>query len=462
MFGLKKKNNSNNPSPTDEYKKLTDNLYQQNIEIASKNRSLSTLRKLYELSILTLNPRELAKEVSETIQQELSFEFVSILQFDAKKKLFRPLGSSSSTRLEAVETTLPFTVGSMAVSLVDNDLIADAVKIKTSLNTSDLSRLWGNQVDQDGYLKLQEEGHIRLLVISPLQIDNKVMGLVVFGINREYSQLTDHEIESLNNFNNIIAVAVDRAVLYQKLTETNDELGEANEKLKVLDKQKTEFVSLASHQLRGPLTAINGYVELLVGGDYGEISENISDPLKKVQTAVKDLAVLVGDYLDVTRIELGRMKYDLSDFSISDVAKEVSYELSPVIEKNRLVLIEDIEEGLMVNADRNKIKQVMLNLIDNAVKYSEKGNVVVSVRKVDNKKVRFSVNDAGTGISEDVIKTLFQKFTRAPGAQQVNATGTGLGLFVAKKILDEHKGKIWVESEGLGKGSTFSFELDLK
>jgi len=248
----------------------------------------------------------------------------------------------------------------------------------------------------------------------------------------------------------------------EEITLLAHDLQKANARLKELDKQKTEFVSLASHQLRGPITAINGYVGMILAGEYGEvINQDAKDALKKVQIAGKDLGVLVGDYLDVTRIELGRMSYTFTDVSLAQIAREVFDQMLPVTEHANLALSKDIsEEEIIVHADANKIKQVMLNLVDNAVKYTPNGSIVIGVKKVGS-KVQFSVTDTGTGMSQKVLESIFEKFVRAPGAQRINSSGTGLGLFVARKIITEHKGRIWAESAGEGKGSTFLFEIEV-
>lgn len=248
----------------------------------------------------------------------------------------------------------------------------------------------------------------------------------------------------------------------EEITKLAEDLKVANVRLKELDRQKSEFVSLASHQLRSPLTAINGYVGMLIDGDYGKISKDAIEALGKVQIAAQDLSLLVGDYLDVTRIELGRMKYNFEDFSISEMVKEVIDEVEPVIEKKQLKLESKIpKDDLVVHADRNKLKQVMLNLVDNSIKYTPEGSLTIVIEKIGN-KARFSVTDTGIGIANNILPNLFEKFVRAPGAHKINIGGAGLGLFVGKKIMTEHKGRIWAESLGLNKGSTFSFEIDLK
>lgn len=235
----------------------------------------------------------------------------------------------------------------------------------------------------------------------------------------------------------------------------------ANNRLQELDKQKSEFVSLASHQLRGPLTAIKGYVSLILEKDYGEISKDVEGALGKVRSSVNDLAILVGDYLDVSRIELGKMKYEISTFALNDLIDEVIGELLPTIENSKLKLNVNIDKlPSNISADRNKIKQVVLNLIDNSIKYTPEGGITISLKR-DHETTTFCVKDTGVGIPQSVLPNLFQKFSRAPKASSTNISGTGLGLYVAKQIIEEHEGRIWVESGGEGKGAAFYIELKL-
>lgn len=248
----------------------------------------------------------------------------------------------------------------------------------------------------------------------------------------------------------------------EKIEELAKELESTNVHLQELDQQKSEFVSLASHQLRGPLTAIKGYVSMLLDGDFGKIEGDVKDVMTKVYASTNDLVVLVGDYLDVSRIEQGRMQYDFSTFDLRDLAGTVVTELKPNIEKAHLQLDFDFDQQgeYRVNADQGKIKQVLSNLIDNSVKYTPKGSVHVWITHSSPKKVLLSISDTGVGIHPDVLPRLFEKFTRAPDASKTNIMGTGLGLYVAKKMIEAHHGRIWAESTGVGKGSSFFIELD--
>lgn len=240
------------------------------------------------------------------------------------------------------------------------------------------------------------------------------------------------------------------------------DLEEANVRLKELDQQKSEFVSLASHQLRGPLTAIKGYASMLLDGDFGEIDKpEIKDAVDKIYTSTQSLVILVADYLDVSRIEQGRMQYDFTTFDMKDLVATVGVELAPNIERAKLTYKFDFDQNVAykVNADMGKIKQVIGNIIDNAIKYTPKGGIHVWLSKPGN-HILVSITDTGVGIRPDVLPRLFEKFTRAPDASKTNIMGTGLGLYVARKMVEAHHGRIWAESPGQGKGSSFFIELE--
>ena len=249
-------------------------------------------------------------------------------------------------------------------------------------------------------------------------------------------------------------------MLSLKLEKTNGELENANEKLKGLDKLKTEFVSLASHQLRSPLTAIKGYASMLVEGDYGDVNKEAKDAIERIFQSSKNLTIVVEDLLNVTKIEAGGMKYEMSPFDLSKIASDEARDLSITAEKRGLKLnFESDNENLCtVNGDKEKIRQIIINFIDNSIKYTKEGSISVSVRN-KNEKVVFCVKDTGMGMTEDIKNSLFQKFARGDGAR-MNTTGSGLGLYLAKEIIEAHKGRVWVESEGVGKGSSFFMELD--
>jgi len=245
-----------------------------------------------------------------------------------------------------------------------------------------------------------------------------------------------------------------------RVEESNFNLEVANDKLKGLDKLKTEFVSLASHQLRSPLTAIKGYTSMLLEGDYGEINPKAKETIEKVMESSINLTLVVEDLLNVSKIESGGMKYIMDNFDFGELAIKTSEELSITAEKKGLKLLCTIDKDkkYVTNGDKEKLRQVVINLLDNSMKYTEKGQIEVNINSNDGKIV-LSIKDSGMGIEKGKEEALFDKFTRGTGAK-MNASGSGLGLYLVKEIIKAHKGRVWVESEGLGKGSTFFVELD--
>lgn len=248
----------------------------------------------------------------------------------------------------------------------------------------------------------------------------------------------------------------------EKIEKLAADLEVANARLKELDQLKSEFLSFASHQIRSPLTAIGGYTSMLLEGDFGEMSAKVKESVQVIDTSSKSLVKIVNEFLDISRIEQGRMKYEFVDFDAKKLAEEVVAELRPNVEKKKLSFEFSADAGeYTTSSDVGKIKQVIGNIIDNSIKYTPEGGIKVHVgRKAD--KILISVTDTGIGISAEDIPKLFSKFTRAKDANKTNVTGTGLGLYVAKQMLQALNGKIWVESPGKGKGSSFYIELQGK
>lgn len=250
-----------------------------------------------------------------------------------------------------------------------------------------------------------------------------------------------------------------------KIEKLDTELNASNIRLKELDIQKTEFISFATHQLRSPLASIRGNTSLILEGDLGPVPKPVEDILQTIYTSIRSMGNIVEDYLNVSRIELGTMKYTLVDLDFKDILKAVVSEQQVNIKAHGLAMSVSLDEAASykIKADPEKFKQVVMNLVDNSTKYTPKGSVDVSLVKDKSKDgtpvVRLKIADTGVGIRKEVMPKLFRKFSRAPDASAVNIHGTGLGLFIAKEIVNAHGGRIWAESEGEGKGSQFYVEL---
>ena len=249
----------------------------------------------------------------------------------------------------------------------------------------------------------------------------------------------------------------------EELQLMSDKLARANDQLRKLDNAKSEFISIASHQLRTPLTAIKGFISLLLEGSYGAVETKIRDVLNKIYLSNERLIQLVEDLLNISRIESGRMEYK---FVLGDIVKLVNdlQDTFMITAKNRglsLTFAVPKEEIPPVEMDQAKIREVASNLIDNSLKYTQKGGVTVSVTQ-NGSAVRVIVSDTGIGIPKENLPYLFSKFSRGKDTSRLHAEGTGLGLYVGKNLVEMHHGKVWAESDGPNRGSRFIVELPLR
>jgi signal transduction histidine kinase len=240
-------------------------------------------------------------------------------------------------------------------------------------------------------------------------------------------------------------------------------------RLKSLDKKKSEFLAIASHHLREPLTAIMGYSSMLLSNTYGEVPDPVKESVGRIFDSSERLITMIDDFLDVSRIESGNMNYRFEIVDMKKLTLELADEMRQPAERAHLHISVIIDEGIssnlsfLVDGDVGKLRQVISNLIDNSIKYTPKGEVSVLLSKsADNKKILFSVSDTGIGMSDATKEKIFRKFSRADGVSKVYTEGSGLGLYVAKEIIRKHEGEIWATSKGEGHGSTFYVELEAR
>jgi signal transduction histidine kinase len=250
--------------------------------------------------------------------------------------------------------------------------------------------------------------------------------------------------------------------LEDQVKQRTKELEAANERLKRLDEAKSEFLSIASHQLRTPLTTIKGVISMLLEEFWGKLNEEQRKHLGQIYQSEERLLKLVEDLLDITRIEAGRMQFNLKPTSLENlVERQVKELMSWAVKKGLYLHFIKFKSPLpKVMVDSHKIEQVIQNLIDNAIKYTDKGEITVTIEPVDD-HLLFSIEDAGSGVPKSIQPFLFEKFQRGPRATTRYTEGAGLGLYWAGKVIAAHKGRIWVESEGENKGSTFYFTLPI-
>ncbi len=250
-------------------------------------------------------------------------------------------------------------------------------------------------------------------------------------------------------------------ILAQKLEKASKELKSANKELKRLDEAKSEFLSIASHQLRTPSTVIKGFVSMMLDGNFGKVPSLIETNLKKVYSSNERLLNLIENLLNISRIEAGRIEFDIKAVSLVEVAQSVvdDFQKKAGEKKIKLEFTPD-KQVPKAKTDPQKVKEVMSNLIDNSIKYTDKGEIIVGVH-LESQSIVFTVQDMGMGILPEDLPRLFEKFVRGKGMMQVHTEGTGLGLYYARMVIENMGGRIWAESEGKGKGSKFTFSLPM-
>lgn len=225
-----------------------------------------------------------------------------------------------------------------------------------------------------------------------------------------------------------------------------------------INRLKDEFVTVASHELRTPMTAVKGFISMILEGDYGEVNEKLKQPLTDVAASTERLIQLVNDMLNVSRIEAGRLKFNLSEFQINTPIEQMVASLQPIAKDRKITLRAPSIPKSMVQADIEKVTQILNNLVGNALKFIDTGSITISGKEVKD-LVIIEVTDTGLGISEPDQKRLFGKFQQISSAQLGKPAGTGLGLYISKQLAQKMGGDLTLVQSEVGKGSTFSFSV---
>ena len=264
-------------------------------------------------------------------------------------------------------------------------------------------------------------------------------------------------------FGNLLVTSVQREVREKEKTEKlASSLEAANLRLQEIDRQKTEFLSIASHQLRTPLSILKGYIELIQDGAYGKTTKKMLGVLDDMDQSNERLVKLVDEFLDITRIEQGRAKFVFEQKSINDLIADVVKELYQRAKDKGLEIVWKANAGITdICMDEEKVRHVIFNYIDNAIKYSETGKIQVSVAREDD-GISVTVRDNGIGFEQEDQVNFFQKFYRGENVKGTNVNGTGLGIYVCRKFIEAHGGNVWAKSPGKGNGAEFGFWIPLK
>lgn len=309
-----------------------------------------------------------------------------------------------------------------------------------------------------------------IVLYAPFIYNDTLIGFLGLG-KRSQGGYNERDVQALTTIGAEVAIAMQNALYVQKIQNFNEslkneidrataELRASNQKLKQIDQAKDEFVSLTSHQLRTPLTTIKGYISMLLDGDAGELGAQQRKLLEEAFNSSSRMSHLISDFLNISRIQTGKFEIELSEANLADILSEEIDQLRVSATSRQLTLdYEKPEHFPILRVDESKLRQVMMNLIDNAIYYSPAGSTIRILLTSSASGVEFKVIDQGIGVPKAEQHKLFTKFARATNAKKQRPDGTGIGLFMAKKVVVALGGAIIFESKE-GVGSTFGFRLN--
>ncbi|OGH24928.1 MAG: hypothetical protein A3B47_02360 [Candidatus Levybacteria bacterium RIFCSPLOWO2_01_FULL_39_24] len=406
------------------------------------------LLSLHKLGLLDTHPEERFDIITRTATQIFHVPISTLTLVDEKREWFKSCQGLSSKE------------GSRAISFCGHALLAPEMLVipdtKKDVRFSDNPMVVGKP-------------YIRFYAGVPISnADGQRVG--VFCIKdtkpREFAKANQEILLGLAawaelevNSHNLSLALSERKRSEQDLIKEKANLQKANKKLESLDKLKDEFLSIASHELRTPLTAIDGLVSMILSGEYGEVNANLKQPLQDVNTSSQRLINLVNDLLSLSRIQAGKMSYNLSEFSIADVVNQAVHLLQPLSGQKGLRLEIAKLEPIIVQGDSEKVKEVLNNLIGNSLKFTDQGSITIST-KSEQDKVSVYITDTGIGITKEDQGKLFGMFEQLESAKDKPAS-TGLGLHISQEMIRKMRGELWIDKSEVGVGSTFAFSLPI-
>lgn len=327
-------------------------------------------------------------------------------------------------------------------------------------------------VNQDGalYRTLQKSD---VGVAANLETSKELIGYIVYGVKANGRIYSSDDLKLIRIATDSLAVAVQNALRFEEIAHFNEtlqgqvrdataELRESNKKLKSLDEAKDEFISMASHQLRTPLTSVKGYLSMVLDGDAGKLNPTQHQLVEQAFASSQRMVYLISDFLNVSRLQTGKFTIERTPVILSNVVRQEVDQLKSTAESRNLTIQCNVPSDFPVlQLDEGKLRQAIMNFIDNAIFYSRPGGVIQVDLIKNATDLVLTVQDSGIGVPVSERHHLFTKFYRASNARKARPDGTGIGLFMAKKVVVAHGGSILFNSVE-DKGSTFGFRLPLK
>ena len=433
-------------------------------QLSIQNKLLSALQELdrilLEETITEIDV--LAKMIVNLAKNKLGYFYISIAMIDQKAQGVKRIAISDTPGLDEVFKFIPISFNRQIVPFSEKEnLIIRSINERKGFRSNRLYDIQRGIFEPEISDKIQKINRIKAVYVHPLISGKKAFGAISYGSAVASEKLTEFDFTVMQEFASEVARSLDHVLLYQNLKITSQKLAEANQKLKELDQLKDEFVSIASHELRTPMTAIRSYSWMALYKSDIPLSAKLKKYLYRTLVSTERLINLVSDMLNVSRIEAGRIEIAPKPFDIQKLVTEVMDEV--VVKANEKSLHLEVKQDNIpeVFADSDKVHQVLLNLVGNALKFTPSGGTISVEFFTDGRMVETSVKDSGVGISKDDLSQLFKKFGRLDSSYVAISTsgGTGLGLYISKSLIELMHGRIRAASEGEGTGSTFTFSL---
>lgn len=437
---------------------VAEEMYKKNAELAERNKTLSLLRMIDEIILSTVTDiHQIAQQVADIVGLEEEFRVAIILLYDNKESVLKRLAVTRTERTKKVEQDLghPLYPDVMRINSPSDSLAAQCVLSKQKQSSNNLVAFISRAYSEEEEKKIKKGLEIASVRGYPLIVRNEVIGAMIIGMIEEEAVLSPFRTDLLDRLAGVVGIAVDNALLYERI-------GEANTRLKELDKLKDEFVSIASHELRTPMTVIKSYLWLLMQGKRGPLNEAQQKDLTKAFASTERLINLVNDMLNISRIESGRLTVTIQNVNMKDLVESTISELMPRAGEQGLQLTTLFEgDNLVAKADPERVKQILINLVGNSLKFTPQGGSIQTKVYILENMVITQVTDTGKGINKEDMPKLFQKFgiVGSDYLTKQGVQGTGLGLYLTRSLIQIMQGQIWVESGGENKGSSFTFSL---
>jgi PAS domain S-box-containing protein len=414
--------------------------------VAKRAAELQTVAEVSTTTATTLEPDRLLQAVVDLTKERFELYHAHIyLADDTWQTLLLAAGAGEVGRkMVADGWNIPFNH--------ETSIVAGAARTQKSIIANDVIR------DKDSIFlsnQLLPDTHSEMAV--PIIVGEKLLG--VFDVQSDVvGRFTEADANIYTTLAAQVGIALQNARLYVEQAATLNQLRE-------LDKLKSSFLANMSHELRTPLNSILGFTDVIMEGLDGPLTDYMDNDLRLIQKNGQHLLHLINDVLDMAKIEAGRMNLNPENFRASEVMEEVTSITSTLAsEKNlSLFLEQDTDQNVEIYADRTRLRQVMINLVNNAIKFTEKGKISLKVTPIPGARILITVKDTGIGIAPDKLEAIFQEFTQVDSSTTRKAGGTGLGLPISRRLVEMHGGRLWAESTGIpGEGSIFYVELPLE